>query len=423
MKYGINTLDDFDFGSKVVLCRLDLNSPYDRDNDILKDISRIKAAIPTIRELTEKGAKLVLLTHQGGDLEYQNFIPTELHATEITKLLGREVKFIDDICGPTAREAIKELKSGEIILLDNVRYMAEEMTLFETKLKLTAEEQAKTIVVRKLAPVADFYVCDAFAAAHRDQPTLVGFEEVLPSAMGRLFEKEYGVLSKIMTSPDKPCVFLLGGAKIEDAFLMMPTVLKNNIANEILCSGLVAQIFMIASDRDIGRPSKELIYKKKLEPYIEIAKDIIKSYPKRIILPPDYAYSRGTRVEIDADQLPTKNLIADLGEKTIRLYKDTISKAKTVFVNGPPGIFEDSMTELGTKELWKHVAETDNFSVIGGGDSIAVANKYGLAEKFSYVCTGGGALVRFLSGEELPVVRALKKSAKKFKNEDKNTLS
>lgn len=418
MKYGINTLDDFDFDSKVVLCRLDLNSPYDRENKTLKDISRIRAAIPTIKELSERRAKLVLLTHQGGDLEYHNFIPTELHGKEISKLLSQDVKFIDDFCGPAAREAIKRLKNGEIILLDNVRYMAEEMTLFETKLKLSAEEQAKTILVRKLSPYADLYVCDAFAAAHRDQPTLVGFEELLPSAMGRLFEKEYGVLTKIMTSPDKPSIFLLGGAKIEDAFLMMPTVLRNRIADKILCSGLVAQIFMIASGRDIGATSKEFIYKRKLEPYIEKAKDVIKSYPDEIILPLDYAFSTGIRVEIEAASLPADNLISDIGRKTICMYKDEISKAKTVFVNGPPGVFEESTTELGTKELWNHIADSDNFSVIGGGDSTAVVNKYNLAEKFSYVCTGGGAMVRFLSGEELPVVRALKKSAEKFKDEN-----
>ncbi len=229
MKYGINTLDDFDFKSKTVLCRLDLNSPYNRQKNILKDITRIKAAVPTIVELSEAGAKLTLLTHQGSDLEYSNYVSTKLHSIAISEIIGKKVIFIDDVCGPAARDAIKKLRSGQILLLDNVRYMAEEMTIFETKLKLTPEEQARTIVVRKLAPLANIYVCDAFAAAHRSQPTLVGFEEILPSAMGRLFEKEYEVLSKIMTSPDKPCIFLLGGAKIEDAFTMMPIVLKKGI--------------------------------------------------------------------------------------------------------------------------------------------------------------------------------------------------
>ena len=415
MKYGINTLDDFDFKSKTVLCRLDLNSPYNRQENILKDITRIRAAIPTIAELSEAGAKLTLLTHQGSDLEYGNYVSTKLHSIIVSELIGKKVIFIDDICGPAARDAIKKLGSGQILLLDNVRYMAEEMTIFETKLKLTTEEQAKTIVVSRLAPIADIYVCDAFAAAHRSQPTLVGFEELLPSAMGRLFEKEYEILSKIMTSPEKPCIFLLGGAKIEDAFTMMPQVLGKGIADKILCAGLLAQVFMTASDVDIGAPSKELIYKKKLDAYIGKAKDILSKYPDRIIMPVDYSYVDGGRVEIDTTSLPTENLISDIGTKTISAYKGEISKAKTVFVNGPPGIFEERDSELGTKELLSYIASTDSFSVIGGGDSVAAVSKYKLTGGFSYVCTGGGAMVRFLSGEELPVVKALKKSAEKFR--------
>ena len=414
MKYGINTLDDFDFKSKTVLCRLDLNSPYGRQENILKDITRIRAAVPTIAELSEAGAKLTLLTHQGSDLEYGNYVSTKLHSIAISEIIGKKVIFIDDVCGPAARDAIKKLRSGQILLLDNVRYMAQEMTLFETKLKLTPEEQARTVVVRKLAPLADIYVCDAFAAAHRSQPTLVGFEELLPSAMGRLFEKEYGILSKIMTSPDKPSIFLLGGAKIEDAFTMMPTVLEKGIADKILVSGLLSEVFMLSLSINIGASSKELIYKKKLDAYIDKAEGILKSYKGKIALPVDYAYLDGSRIEIDVSSLPVDNLIADIGTKTIAMYKDEISVAKTVFINGPAGIFEKPGSELGTKEIWSHIAKTNNFSVVGGGDSIAAVNKYGLADGFSYICTGGGAMVRFLSGEELPVVKALKKSAKKY---------
>ncbi|MHB1254509.1 MAG: phosphoglycerate kinase, partial [Candidatus Humimicrobiaceae bacterium] len=259
MKYGINTLDDFNFKSKSVLARLDLNSPYNKESQKLRDIERIIAAVPTINELSEKGAKLTLLTHQGGDLEYHNFISTKIHADVLSDLLGKKVDFIDDVCGPAAREAIKSLTEGQILLLDNVRYMSEEMTLFETKLKLTPQQQAETIVVQKLAPLAQIYVCDAFAAAHRDQPTLVGFEQLLPSAMGRLFEKEYEVLSKIINSPKHPAVFLLGGAKIEDAFDMMPKVLGDGIADKILTAGLLANLFMLAKKIDMGEPSKKVI--------------------------------------------------------------------------------------------------------------------------------------------------------------------
>ena len=180
MKYGINTLDDIDVGGKVVLCRVDINAPLDPKTGGLRDITRLKGCAPTVRELAEKGARVVLLAHQGGDLEYHNYASTEPHAAVMAELIGRPVQFIDDVCGPAARERIQALQDGEVLLLDNVRFCGEELTLFETKLNLCPEDQAKTLVVRKLAPLADLYVCDAFAAAHRSQPTLVGFEQVLP---------------------------------------------------------------------------------------------------------------------------------------------------------------------------------------------------------------------------------------------------
>jgi phosphoglycerate kinase len=415
MKYGINTLDDFNFKGKTVFLRLDLNCPFDRAGNRLKDIKRIEAAIPTIKELKDKGAKIVILTHQGGDLEYHNFISTVLHAKVLSDLTGFKIRFIDDVCGPAARDLIKNLIKGDILLLDNVRYMSEEMTLFETKLKLSAADQGNTIVVKKLAPFADVYVCDAFAAAHRDQPTLVAFERLIPSAMGRLFEKEYEVLSNIMSAPEKPCIFLLGGAKIEDAFDMMPKVISDNIAQFILATGLLAQVFYIAKGVDIGKSSTEVIYKKKLDTYILPAKEILEKYNDKIVLPLDFAFIKdGKREECKAGGFLSCEMIADIGSETIEAYKRIISKAKTVFVNGPAGIFEEELSEDGTKKLWKHIADSDCFSVIGGGDSIAAVNKYGLEQGFSYICTGGGAMVRFLSGEELPVVKALKYSAEKF---------
>jgi len=412
MKYGIKTLDDFDFNSKTVIARLDLNCPYDPGTGKLKDITRIKAAIPTIKELSKAGTKLVILSHQGGDLEYHNYISTVLHGVEISKLLGKDIKFIDDVCGPAARKAIKDLKSGEILLLDNVRSMAQEMTLFETKLKLTPEQQAKTIVVRKLAPLADIYICDGFAAAHRNQPTLVGFEEVLPSAMGRLFEKEYGILSKIMKGPGHPAVFLLGGAKIEDAFSMMGEVLSKGVADRILSTGLLGHVFLMAKGISMGSKTEEVIYAKKLDRYLDHAKKILAGYGEKIMVPVDLAYDDNGRKEINLKELPSKHPITDIGSKTIDLYKNIISEAKTVFINGPAGVFEELETEKGTRELFIHSAKKDCFSVIGGGDSISAANRFVPDGGFSYMCTGGGAMVRFLSGEELPVVAALKRAAK-----------
>jgi len=186
----MHTLDDLNLKEKTILARFDMNSPLDPKTREPIDITRIEKSLPTLKELSEKGAKTVILIHQGSDVEYHNYASTRPHAKIIARLLGKPVDYIDDVCGPAARDKIKTLQNGQILMLENVRFMAEEMTLFETKLNLSPEEQAKTIVVRKLAPLADLYICDAFAAAHRSQPTLVGMEEVLPSAMGRLFEKE-----------------------------------------------------------------------------------------------------------------------------------------------------------------------------------------------------------------------------------------
>ena len=225
MKYGINTLDDFAFAGKMVLCRVDINSPLDAATGGLADTTRIKGCAPTVRELAEAGARVVLLAHQGGDLEYHNYASTEPHARVLGELIGRPVEFVDDVCGPAARKAVAALADGEVLLLDNVRFCGEELTLFETKLKLSPEDQAKTLVVRKLAPLADLYVCDAFAAAHRSQPTLVGFEQLLPSAMGRLFEREYANLARLRESPPGPACSCSAAPRSQEAFPMMAAAL------------------------------------------------------------------------------------------------------------------------------------------------------------------------------------------------------
>jgi phosphoglycerate kinase len=415
MKFGINTLDDFELKGKTVLCRIDINQPVDKKTGMLKDTTRIRGSLETIRELSEKGVKTVLLAHQGSDIEYKNYYTLQPHALVLSELLNRKVRFVEDICGPAAIAAVKGLKDGEILLLENVRFMAEEMTLFETKLNLTPEEQTKTQVVQKLSPLADIYVCDAFAAAHRAQPTLIAMEELLPSAMGRLFEKEYSVLSEILESPSHPCVFVLGGAKIQDAFLMMGKVLKDNIADTVLAGGLVGQVMLAASGVDIGHPSLEFLKKNNLQEYIAISKGLLDAYGEKILLPDDLSYVENGRKTVEVKDLPVDKLFLDVGEKTVDKFTNHIINAALVFVNGPMGVFEEAETEYGTKSVWNAIAENKGKTILGGGDSISAVNKYGLQNKFSYICTGGGAMVRFLSGEELPVVKALKKAAIKFK--------
>ena len=415
MRFGIHTLDEMDVAGKTVLCRVDINQPVDRAAGTLKSTSRIRACVPTVRELSERGAKVVLLAHQGSDIEYKNFYTTEPHAAVLRQLLERDVRFIPDVCGPAALEAVRALQPGEILLLDNVRFMAEEQTLFETNLKLTHEEQAQTLVVRRLAPLADVYVCDAFAAAHRDQPTLCGFEELLPSAMGRLFEKEYCVISELMEAPERPCTFVLGGAKIADAFLMLETVLAKGAADRVLTGGLVGEILLAAKGEQIGHATAEFIERSGYASFIGSARPVYEKYGDKIELPRDFAYSEnGQRVEARIGALRDDLCALDIGSETAADYARIILTSKTVFVNGPMGVFEKPETEFGTKTVWDALGDTAAYTVVGGGDSLTATTKYGKSDQISYLCTGGGALIRFLTGEELPVVRALRHAAVKF---------
>ena len=398
MRFGINTLDQVQVKGKVALCRVDINQPVDKTTGVLKSTHRIEACVPTVRELMEGGARVVLLAHQGSDIEYKNFYTTRPHAQALSRFLGAPVKWVEDVCGPLARQAIRELKDGEVLLLDNVRFCSEEQTLFEKSLKLSHEQQAKTQVVSKLAPLADLYVCDAFAAAHRDQPSLCGFEQLLPSYMGRLFEKEYCVVSQLMQRPERPCVFVLGGAKVADAFLMMETVLSGGAADRVLAGGLVGNILLAAAGQDIGEKSLAFIRKEGYGQFIESSRTLLTAYADRIMLPMDLVYADG--------------LATDIGQETAKEYQKIIREAKTVFVNGPMGVFEKPETEMGTKMVWDALGDTGAYTVVGGGDSVAATQKYGKAQAIDYLCTGGGALIRFLTGEELPVVKALRHAAK-----------
>ena len=413
MRFGIHTLDDFDLSGKTVLGRIDINQPVDRETATLKSTARISACVPTLREITDAGAKLVLLAHQGSDIEYENFYTTAPHAVVLSELLGKQVGFVEDVCGPTARQAIQSMQAGDIILLDNVRFCSEEQTLFELKLRLTHQQQAQTEVVRKLAPLADLYVCDAFAAAHRDQPSLCGFEMLLPSAMGRLFEREYCVISELMQAPARPCVFILGGSKVSDAFLMMETVLQSGAADKVLAGGLVGHILLLAKGFDIGSETTALIKKKGYYDFVEKSKPLIATFADRILLPTDLAYldASGARAETSAASVPSNASVLDIGSQTAHTFAAEILAAETAFANGPMGVFERPETQLGTKAVWQALGDTSAHTVIGGGDSITAAQKYHVMDKISYVCTGGGALIRFLTGEELPVVKALRTAA------------
>ena len=402
------TLDDFEVKDKVVLVRVDFNSPVDPETKKILDDTRIRMhGQTTIKELAEKGAKVVILAHQGRPGE-PDFIPLKQHAEILSRILGKPVKFVDDIFGEKAQTAIKELKSGEILVLDNVRKFPGE------RKKGTPEEHSKTEFVMKLAPLADIFINDAFAAAHRAHVSIVGFTAVLPSAAGRIMERELNALSKVLESPEKPCTYILGGAKADDSLQISKYVLDNNIADHVLTGGITGHLFLAAKGYNLGKPNIELLEKKELMGLVPGIKELMNTYPGKIETPLDVAIEvEGKRKEIDVEELPTEYPIFDIGTKTIEKYRQIILKSKSIVFSGPPGVFEKEEFKKGTKELFEAIAESNAFSLIGGGHSVAAVQSLGLAEKMSYISTAGGALIEFLMGKELPGVVALEKAAKR----------
>ena len=410
---GIRPLEAFDYTKKTVLLRVDINSPLDPVTKKIVNENRIKKSIPTIRYLLGNGAKVALIAHQGDTLDYQNLISMKEHAEKLSAHLGVEVKYIDDVAGPAAQAAVKALKPGEIILLGNLRYLCEEISTFEDAVKLKPEEMLDTYLVRSLAPLADCYVNDAFAAAHRNAPSMVAFQEVLPTAGGILLMDEIEALTKVMEMPEKPSVFVLGGAKISDAFGMMKQVLENGTADKILACGITGEIMLLAQGIDIGEKKEKFIKDRSLDVFIPPAREYLKDYPGKIAVPLDLAYEKdGKRREITIQELPADEMYMDIGSKTIEIFKEVLASAGTIFVNGPAGVYENSLFEDGTREIWRAIAQAKGYSVIGGGDTVSAAARFIDTRSIDYVCTAGGAMVRFLSGKKLPLIEAMKKASK-----------
>lgn len=414
MATNILSIDDFDYKGKTVLVRVDINSPIDPVSGKITNENRIDKSLPTIRDLAEKGARIVLIAHQGDTLDYQNLISLQEHALKLSEKMGKEVAFIDDVAGPAARERIKALADGEILLLDNLRYLTEEVSTFENDVKLTPEEMTKTYLVRSLAPLMDYYVNDAFAAAHRSSPSMVAFQELLPSAGGRLLMDELKALSAILESPSRPCVFVLGGLKISDAFGMMKPVLSKGVADTILTTGITGLVMLMAQGRFLGEKTDKFIKDRSLDKFVVEAKEHLERYPDKFRVPRDLAFEKeGRREEVSVEKLPVDEMIMDIGEETIRAYEDVLKQAGTVFVNGPAGIYEKEISAKGTKRLWAALTEAPGFTVIGGGDTVASAIRFIDTGKLGFVSTGGGALIRYLGGRKLPLLEAMEKFKKK----------
>lgn len=409
MELDIFTLDDFDFAGKTVLLRPDINSPIDHASGELADDNRIRKSIPTIRHLAEAGARVVMLAHQGDIEDYRSLVDLAPHAVRLSELLQRPVSFVDDICGPAAVGQMKKLGDGQLLLLNNVRYLTEEVSTFVNYVSLTPQQVARTRLVRNLAPHADVYVSDAIAAAHRFTPSLVGLAEVLPAAAGRLFVDEYRALFRVRETPRHPAVFVLGGSRIADAFSMMERVLSDGKADHILTGGLTGEVMLMAEGYQLGDESETLIHEKGLVPYVARARDLLDRFADKILYPVDVGVAGNSRRTLTLDQLPAGQLLVDIGAQTIERYVNVIGQAETIFFNGPVGIYEKPGSQQGTERLLRAIAAAPGYAVIGGGDSVAAAGRFGVREQIDYVCTSGGSMVRFLSGQALPVVEALKR--------------
>lgn len=390
-------MDDLDTRGRVVLVRIDLNSPIGPDGEILDDI-RFRGHIPTIEALDN--AKTVLLAHQSRPGK-RDFTTMEQHSKKLASLLGKDVTYVDDIYGHNVRKSIQDLDAGEVVLLENVRFSSEEM------LEAPVEDLAKTHLVTQLSLLGDLYLNDAFGTAHRAQTSIVAFPRVLTSGAGKLMEREVEMLTKALTTSQRPRLFMLGGTKADDSIKVIEHVLSNARADKVLVAGLVANIFLAASGVDIGRQNLDYIKSSGYEDYVEMCRRVLDNYGGKIAIPVDVALNDdGKRLEAPVSSLPQAYPIYDIGVETIVAYSTELKAAGTVVINGPAGVFEQKAFALGTNETLKAAAQA-KFSVLGGGHIAAAARNIGIDKYISHISTGGGACIDFLAGESLPGIQAL----------------
>jgi phosphoglycerate kinase len=391
------TLDDFDVAGKTVLFRADLNSVIIDGQVQMKE--RIVENAKTIRELKERNAKVVILAHQGraGGKE---FLPLEQHARLLNTLV--DVTYVEDIIGPLAREAIRGLENGEVLLLDNVRLLAEET------LAKTPEEHSRSIFVQRLAPLADLYINDAFSVAHRAHASVVGFPMVLDAGVGRLMERELIALERaVNTNIERPSVYVLGGVKPEEVFDIIEFALDSREVDYILTTGGVGNLFMVANGMIPMKVEDQLLES------VRRAKNIQKRAGNKIKYPWDLAIElNGKREEIPVDMVKPNQPIYDIGHITMEKYSEIIKNARTVIMKGPAGYYEKEGFADGTRALFKAIAESKAFSLLGGGHTSAALSELGLdrsAMKHVHVSLAGGAFLRYLLRNQLPGIEVLKK--------------
>ena len=404
MEFNYLTLDDFDLRDKRVLVRLDVNAPLDPVTYQILDDSRLVAAKPTLDTL--RGSRVVVLAHQGRPGK-EDFTSLQQHAALLQKNCAQRVIFVDDVMGPAARDAIKKIEPGEVLVLDNVRFCSEE--ILEDK----GEKLAKTNLVSRLAPLFDLYVNDAFATAHRAQASVVGFPYVLPSAAGRLTEKELAALKRVLERPERPSTYVLGGAKIEDKVPVIENILSTGKADHVLVGGNVGKVFLKAAGHAFGDAEEQMLAKAVEQ--IQKAKSILAKHPSSVEMPTDFGtFEGGKRLEIPIVELAKAGPCLDIGSQTAQKFSKIIRGSKTVVAGGPMGVFEQEGFESGTRTILEAMAGSGAFTVIGGGHLGGYADILGITKRLSHVSTAGGAMLSLLAGEELPAIEALVSAAKRY---------
>lgn len=387
------SIKDIDVKGKRVFCRVDFNVPMENGN--VTDDTRIRAALPTIQYLSEQGAKVILASHLGRP---KGKVVEELRLTPVAKrlseLLNKNVAKSNEAYGEIAKSEVDKLGEGDVLLLENVRFYP-------------GEEKNDPELAKSFAQLADVYVNDAFGAAHRAHASTEGIAKHLPAVSGLLMEKELDVLGKALSNPERPFTAIIGGAKVKDKIGVIDNLLEK--VDNLIIGGGLAYTFVKAKGYEIG---KSLLEEDKIDlanSFMQKAEEKgVKFYmPVDVVVADDFSNDANTR-EVAIDAIPADWEALDIGPKTREIYADVIKSSKLVIWNGPMGVFEIDKFANGTKKVAQALAEaSDTYSVIGGGDSAAAVEKFGLAEKMSHISTGGGASLEFMEGKQLPGVVAL----------------
>lgn len=386
------TMKDMQLEGKRVFCRVDFNVPMEEGK--VTDDTRVRAAIPTITYLTENGAKVILASHLGRPKgEVNEDMRLTAAGEKLEELIGKKVTKLDTSIGEDVEKTISTMNNGDIVLLENVRFHA-------------GEEKNDASLAKQFAAMADLYVNDAFGAAHRAHASTAGIAEHLPAVSGLLLEKELDVLGKALSTPERPFTAIIGGAKVKDKIDVIDHLL-DKVDNLIIGGGL-SYTFSKAQGYEIG---KSLLEEDKIElakSFIQKAKDkgVNLYLPVDAVIADDFSKDANTKV-VKMDAIPEDWQGLDIGTETAELYAKVIEESKLIIWNGPMGVFEMEPFAGGTKRVAQAMADTEGYTIIGGGDSAAAVEKFGVGDKMNHISTGGGASLEFMEGKDLPGVSAL----------------